>query len=344
MPGFIWFVIVFGMVVFAHELGHFVVAKLAGVTVTEFGFGYPPRLVRLFRWRETEITLNLLPLGGFVRMAEDDPSAPGSLASKGRATRALVLSAGALMNIVLAVALYSTTYMVGTPVPVEGEGAGVYLVGENSPAEQAGLRPGDTIVAIAGERVRDAEQAKALIEANLGRETALVLRRDGVELPAVTLVPRANPPPNEGAVGVVIDLPLETRSFPIWQAVPKGVRAVRNVIVGLFRTVGEAIRGAIAFEVSGPIGIYRATVEVAQTGIVRLLEFTAFLSTNLFLMNLLPLPALDGGRLVFVLLEWVRGGKRVPPEKEGLVHAIGMMLLIALMVVVTIFDYRRYFG
>ena len=170
-------------------------------------------------------------------------------------------------------------------MPVEGEGAGVYLVGENSPAEQAGLRPGDTIVAIAGERVRDAEQAKALIEANLGRETALVLRRDGVELPAVTLVPRANPPPNEGAVGVVIDLPLETRSFPIWQAVPKGVQAVRNVIVGLFRTVGEAIRGAIAFEVSGP-SVYRATVEVAVVSaparVHRLLEH------NLFLMNLFP--------------------------------------------------------
>ncbi len=344
MPGLIWFLLVFGLVVFAHELGHLVAAKLAGVTVTEFGFGYPPRLVRLFRWRETEVTLNLLPLGGFVRMAEDDPSAPGSLANKRRLTRAAVLAAGALMNIVLAVALYSITYMVGTPVPVEGAGAGVYMVGENSPAQQAGLLPGDTIVEIAGERVRDAEQAKALIEAHLGRELTLIVRRDGSELPPLSLVPRANPPPNEGAVGVVIDLPLETRSFPVWQAVPKGARAVRNVIVGLFRTIGEAIRGTIAFEVSGPIGIYRATVEVAHTGILRLLEFTAFLSTNLFLMNLLPLPALDGGRLVFVLLEWLRGGKRVPPEKEGLVHAIGMMLLIALMLVVTVFDYQRYFG
>ena len=106
----------------------------------------------------------------------------------------------------------------------------------------------------------------------------------------------------------------------------------------------EAIRGTMAFEVSGPIGIYRTTVEAAKTGLARLLDFTAFLSINLFVLNLLPLPALDGGRLVFIFLEWVRGGKRVPPEKEGAVHAVGMLLLIAFMVVVTVFDYRRYFG
>jgi regulator of sigma E protease len=344
MTGLLSFVVVFGLVVFAHELGHFVAAKLTGVAVQEFGFGYPPRLLRLFRWRETDVTLNLLPLGGFVRMAEDDPTVPGSLARKGRLARAFVLSAGALMNVVLAVVLYSITFMAGTLTPVEGAGAGIYLVGENSPAQQAGLLPGDTMVEIEGVTVRDAEEAKALIQQHLGQEMTLVVRRDGALLPPLTLTPRVNPPPNEGAVGVVIDLPLEVRAYPVWEAVPKGAVAVTNNVVGLVRAVREAIRGAIPFEVSGPIGIYRATVEVARTGWVRLFEFTAFLSTNLFLLNLLPLPALDGGRLVFVLLEWVRGGKRVAPEKEGFVHAVGMMLLIALMVVVTVFDYRRYFG
>lgn len=344
MTGLLSFVAVFGLVVFAHELGHFVAARLTGVAVQEFGFGYPPRLLRLFRWRETDFTLNLLPLGGFVRMAEDDPTVPGSLARKGRLTRAFVLSAGALMNVVLAVVLYSITFMAGTLTPVEGTGAGIYLVGENSPAQQAGLLPGDTMVEIEGVTVRDAEEAKALIQQHLGQEITLVVRRDGALLPPLTLTPRINPPPNEGAVGVVIDLPLEVRAYPVWEAVPKGVVAVTNNVVGLVRAVREAIRGAIPFEVSGPIGIYRATVEVSRTGWVRLFEFTAFLSTNLFLLNLLPLPALDGGRLVFVLLEWVRGGRRVAPEKEGFVHAVGMMLLIALMVVVTVLDYRRYFG
>lgn len=344
MTGFLSFVLVFGMVVLAHELGHFVAAKLLGVAVQEFGFGYPPRLVRLFRWHETDVTINLLPLGGFVRMAEDDPSAPGSLASKSRSVRAVVLSAGAVMNVVLAVVLYTITYMVGTPMPVEGRGAGVYAVTQGSPAEQAGLLPGDTILEIAGQPVEDAQQAKELIDANLGQEIGFVVRRSGERLEQITLTPRANPPPNDGAVGIAIDLPLEEQSFPFWRAVPMGVSTVGANIASLFEVIRQAIRGLTPFQVSGPIGIYQATVQVARSGFVRLLEFTAFLSTNLFLLNLLPLPALDGGRLVFVVLEWLRGGRRVPPEKEGLVHAIGMMLLIGLMIVVTVVDYRRYFG
>lgn len=344
MPGLLTFLIVFGLIVFTHELGHFIAAKLSGVTVTEFGFGYPPRLLRLFRWRETEITLNLLPLGGFVRMAEDDPTMPGSLASKKRSTRAIVLSAGALMNAVLAIVLYSATYMIGTPVPVEGAGAGIYYIGDNSPAQEAGLQVGDTIIEIDGVPVQDAAQAKELIAQHLGVETTLVVRRNGVTLPPITLVPRANPPPNEGAVGVVIDLPLEVRSYPLWQAVPKGMQATIGTIVSLYQTVRMAIRGLIPFEVSGPIGIYQATAQVARSGLVQVIEFTAFLSINLFIVNLLPLPALDGGRLMFVVLEWLRGGKRIPPEKEGLVHALGMLVLIMLMVIVSVFDYRRYFG
>ena len=164
MPGLLSFVFVFGLVVLAHELGHFIAAKLSRVSVTEFGLGFPPRVVRLFRWRETEVTLNLLPLGGFVKMAEDDPTVPGSLASKKRGTRALVLAAGAIMNVVLAVVLYSITYMVGTPMPVEGPGAGIYYVGDNSPAQQAGLRTGDTIIEMAGQTIVDASQAKAIIQ------------------------------------------------------------------------------------------------------------------------------------------------------------------------------------
>jgi regulator of sigma E protease len=160
----------------------------------------------------------------------------------------------------------------------------------------------------------------------------------------ITVTPRADPPENEGALGVALDMPLEERSYPVWEAVPLGVRATYNSVRALFLGIQAAVRGQMPFQVTGPIGIYQTTVEIAQTGIERLLEFTAFLSLNLFLVNLLPLPALDGGRLIFVLLEWLRGGKRVPPEKEGVVHAIGMVLLIALMVVVTFADYLRYFG
>ena len=223
MDGFITFIIVFSVLIFVHEFGHFITAKLSGVTVEEFGFGYPPRLARLGSWQGTDITINVLPLGGFVRMSEDDPSKEGSLARKGRGTRALVYGAGALMNLLLAVVLYSTTFMIGALMPVEEPGAGIYTVSAASPAELAGIRPGDNIVSIAGQTVDSPDTAAALIKANLGKEIEIVLRRDGQELAPIYLTPRVDAPANQGAVGIGLDLPLEYQSYPVWRAVPHGV-------------------------------------------------------------------------------------------------------------------------
>jgi len=343
MVGFVSFIIVFGLLIFVHELGHFMAAKLFGVRVEEFGFGYPPRLLKLGQWRETEITLNALPLGGFVRMWETDTSVPESLANKPRGVRALVYTAGSLMNIALAAVLFSVTFMAGTLVPTEGPGAGIYYVSPNSPADEAGLRPGDTILRINAEEIADAQEAVGIIRSNLGQPIEITVRRGDRPLPPITLTPRADPPPEEGAVGVALDLPLVRQSFPVWRAVPMGLRATVNSVLGIFYGIRAAIRGQVPLEVSGPIGIYQTTAEVAKTGWERLMEFTGFLSVNLFLVNLLPLPALDGGRLIFILLEWVRRGKRVPPEKEGLVHALGMVALLAVMAFVTYLDFQRYF-
>jgi regulator of sigma E protease len=344
MSGFLSFIIVFSLMIFVHELGHFLAAKLSKVRVHEFGFGYPPRLLRLFTWQGTEVTLNALPFGGFVRMAEDDPSEEGSLARKGRATRALVYVAGATMNLLLAVALYGATFAMGALTPVQGPGAGIYVVAPGSPAEQVGLLPGDTIVSIDGQAVIAVDDAVSLIAMRAGRPLELVVRREGQALPPINVTPRLNPPEGEGALGVALDLPLERISYPVWQAAPLGVRAAWNTLRGMWYTIQGALRKETFFAVTGPIGIYRETVKVAQSGLVRLTEFTAFLSLNLFLINLLPLPALDGGRIIFVLLEWLRGGRRIPPEKEGAVHAVGMVLLIGLMLVVAVIDYQRYFG
>lgn len=346
MIGFLSFVIVFSLLVFVHEFGHFITAKLAGVRVEEFGFGYPPRLVDLGTWQGTRITLNALPVGGFVRMNEDDPTAEGSLARKSRAVRAIVLAAGALMNLLLAIILYSSSFMLGALTPVEAPGAGIYYVAPQSPAEAAGLRPGDTILEIDGEKIQDVDEAVEIISENVGQSITLVVRREGNVLSPVRVTPRQDPPPNEGALGVALDLPLVRERYPVWEAVPKGFVAVYNTIRTVFYTIRAAIRQdlPVPLQVTGPIGIYRETVEVAKTGLERLIEFTGFLSLNLFLINLLPLPALDGGRLLFVVLEWLRGGKKVPPEKEALVHAIGMAVLLAFMLVITYFDYQRYFG
>ncbi len=344
MTGLVSFVLVFGLVVFVHELGHLLVAKAFGVRVDEFGFGYPPRLASLGQIGGTEITLNLLPVGGFVRMHEDDPSVPGGIASRSRKVRAAVFAAGAVMNLLLAALLYGVTYMRGALEPVEAPGAGIYSVSADSPAEEAGLRPGDNIITIDGEAVGAVEEAVGRISDAAGRPMELGIERDGTALQPITVTPREDPPPGEGALGVTVDLPLARVSYPVWRAIPLGFRATYYTVRGIFWGIRQAVMQRLPLEVTGPIGIYRMTTEVAETGLTRLLEFTAFLSVNLFLLNLLPLPALDGGRLVFVLLEWLRGGRRIPPEKEGLVHAIGMVLILGMMVVVTVFDYIRYFG
>ncbi len=344
MVGFASFVVLFSVLVFVHEFGHFIVAKLSGVRVEEFGFGYPPRLLKLGQWRETTISLNLLPVGGFVRMSEDDPTVEGSLASKSRTARALVHVAGALMNIILAAVLLGVTCVIGTLVPVEGPGAGIYYVAPESPAEMAGLQPGDTIVILNGQTVEDVTQAVEVIRANVGQQLEIVVRRNGRLLPPVFAAPRVDPPENQGALGVSLDLPLSKKSYPIWEAIPMGVRGTFNMIRGIFYGIQAAIRKEIPFEVTGVIGMYSMTTQVAKTGLVRLLEFAAFLSVNFFLFNLLPLPALDGGHLIFVILEWARGGRKVPPEKEGMVHAVGMVVLLCLMAVVSVLDYVRYFG
>lgn len=342
--GFLAFVIVFSLLIFVHEFGHFIVAKSAGVQVSEFGFGYPPRLLTLGTWRGTRISLNALPIGGFVHMAEDDPTVPGSLALKSRSVRALVYVAGALMNVLLAVVLYSITYTIGGLEPVDGPGVGIYEVAISSPAEQAGLLPGDTIISIDGQAITSAEQAGDLIQAAAGQTVVLTVRRDGELLPDISLIPRVNPPQGEGAMGVGLGPPLARVAYPVWRAIPKGIVATYNTVLNIYYSIQTMIQRQLPFQVTGVVGIYEMTRTVAKTGITQLLDWTAFLSINLFLVNLLPLPPLDGGRLVFVLLEWLRGGRKIAPEKEGLVHAVGMALLLVLFVVIAVADVMRYYG
>jgi regulator of sigma E protease len=344
MTGFVSFVVIFSLLIFVHELGHLLAAKATGVYVEEFGFGYPPRLARLGEWRGTTISLNWLPFGGFVRMHEDEPNVAGGLASKSRKVRALVFTAGSLMNLLLAIVLFTTLFLVGALTPVDKPGAGVYFVAPGSPAQTAGITPGDTIVSVGGEPVDDVEEAVALIQASLGQPLTLQISRNGKLLEPMTVTPRANPPENEGALGVALDLPLERQSYAVVEAIPMGLQTTARTVQGIYLSLRSAIVGETELELSGPIGIYQHTAQAARSGIEQLLELTAMLSVNLFMLNLLPLPALDGGRLIFVLLEWIRGGRRIPAEKEGFVHLVGMMLLIGIMVIVTYADIRRLVG
>lgn len=333
----------FSVVVFFHELGHFGVAKLSGVRVEEFGFGYPPRLLRIAKRGDTEYTVNAIPIGGFVRVAGDDkPDDPRSLARKSAWVRGAFLAAGPLMNVVLAVALFGASYMMGVLQPTVGPGVGIYDVAAGSPAEGAGIRLGDVVLAVNDEPVNTPEALQQAVNAHLDREIALRVLREGVELPQpVRLVPRSERPPDQGAMGVRTGPPLARVAYPFGQAIVLGAERALGTVVMMVAGLAEMVRGQAPVDLAGPIGIAQATGEVIKTGFVQVVEWIAFLSVNLFIINLLPIPALDGGRLVFVGLELVRGGRRVDPQKEGLVHLVGIVVLLGLFLVVSYFDVLR---
>ncbi|MBT9163776.1 MAG: Regulator of sigma-W protease RasP [Chloroflexi bacterium] len=336
------FFIILGFLIFIHELGHLVTAKMRGVKVLEFGLGFPPRIIG-FRRGETEYSLNAIPLGGFCKMlGEEDPSEPRSLASKGAGTRLLVLSAGSLMMLLFPFILFPVIYMVPRDVVVGGEGVQVTEVVVDSPAHAAGVKPGDEILSIDGEEVRNIEVLREIVAARLGSEIDMVVERDLEEI-VLRMIPREDPPPGQGPLGVRIGPITERRSHPPWEAIYLGARHSAGMVIMLGEGIAAAIAGEIPFAPVGIIGIGQATTAVARAGILNLLAWAAFLSINLGIFNLLPIPALDGGRIAFVLLELLRRGKRVSPRVENMVHGVGFALLLALIVIISYHDILRIF-
>lgn len=339
------FLAVFSLLVFAHELGHFLVAKWRGVKVEEFGFGYPPRLFTIMEIGGTELTVNIIPFGGFVRFpGENDPTVPDGLASQGWRVRGGVFIAGAVMNMVLAALLFGATALIGEPVPITG--VEITEVASGSPAEAAGMKTGDLILELDGLEVTDSLALQRYTYERVGQEVSLLLEREGERL-EVTLTPRLQPPAGEGPMGIAMHtvvLGTKLVRYEAWRAIPIGVSRTFRALGVIVLSVIYMVRGLVSPEVAGPIGIAQATGQVAQMGLPFLLQFTAFLSVNLALINLLPFPGLDGGRLAFVLLEALRGGRKVDPEKEGLVHLVGMFVLIGLVLVISYFDILRVSG
>jgi regulator of sigma E protease len=342
------FVVVLSFLVFIHELGHFLAAKRAGIRIEEFGFGYPPRLAKLGRWGEVEITLNAIPFGGFVRMAgEEDPAIERSFASKSRPVRLAVLVSGAAMNLLLAFWLFSLTFLLGVPVPVEFERVSVLSVSAGSPAEAAGLRMGDLILAVDDTPVLGTDSLVELTSGRLGEEILLEVRR-GTESLSVPIVPREESPEGEGPMGVVIQpyaSKMEIQTYSLWKALWMGLReTVSTVGLTLFIPI-LVLRGLIPAEAVrpvGPVGVAQMTSAAAQQVVATgwwypLLQLTAVVSAGLFLANLLPIPGLDGGRIFFIIVEAIRG-RRISPEREGAVHLVGMALLVLAMLIVTYQD------
>jgi len=333
---------ILAVLILAHELGHFATAKAFGIKVEEFGLGFPPRLFGIQRG-ETLYSFNAVPLGGFTKMAgEEDPDVPRSLASKSVGTKVIVLSAGSIMNFLLPLLLFAIAFMV--PHNVLSGDVAVADIAPDSPAAAAGIEIGDIILSLNDEPVRSISDLHIYTHLNLGKEVNLALRHSDETVEEVRLIPRWKPPPEEGAMGVTVSMPDPTitrQSYPFWEAIPMGVSECIDTFVLFKNEILKWFIGATPVQLTGPVGIAQLTGEVARAGLSPLLLFAGFISINLGIINILPLPALDGGRIVFVLLGWVRRGKRISAKTEGLVHAIGFALLIAAMIAITYQDIIR---
>ncbi len=336
---------VLAVIIIAHELGHFITAKASGVEVKEFGVGLPPRLFSVKRG-ETIYSLNAIPLGGFTKMSgEEDPGAPRSLAGKSFGIRLLVLSAGSLMNFLLPLILFAIAFMVPHNMVI-GDVL-VEDVASGSPAALAGIEPGDRIVSINGKPLENSSDLQRYIQISLGREIVVRVEHGDLTVEDVNMVPRWRPPEGQGAVGIVISMPEATvvrRSEPFWRVPSLAVSACVETMALFKNGILSMLAGTTSLKLTGPVGIAQMTGEAAKVGISPLLEFAAFLSLNIGLINLFPLPALDGGRIGFLLLEKVRRGRRVSPKTEGKVHLIGFLLLMGVFAAVTYSDILRIVG
>jgi regulator of sigma E protease len=364
LTGLLVFVILIGPLMFIHELGHFVLAKLAGIRVEEFGLGFPPRAVRLFKHGETEYTLNWLPLGAFVRMTgEENPEDPRSFAAQPKRWRLAVLAAGPLMNLLGGFVILTLAYLFFAMQPTEFRYR-VNQVMAGSPAERIGLRSGDVILAVNGadmtQRIDPASRARPEISAlrqqtrqSIGKPIEIVvLRSDGKGAPArrVTLTGWLPADANsEAPLGVSLILEV-TKSERAIYTLPEALLAagedIGSGILLILQLPAMLINQTISPEQLRPVSVVGITtigvelIDVSVTeseGLMPFLRFAAVVSIAVALTNLLPLPALDGGRILFILVEALRG-RRIDPRREQWIHAAGFAFLIGLSILVMVMD------
>jgi regulator of sigma E protease len=336
-------ILVLSVLILAHELGHFIMAKATHCWVEEFGIGFPPRL-----WGkkigDTIYSINWIPFGGFNKISgEIDPQAPRALAARKYWVRLLVLSGGILMNLLLPFVLMAIAYMVPHDV-VQGQVV-VQEVAPNSPAAVAGIQVGDTILTVNGVPADNYGTLSREVQLNLGAEISLEVQHTDTSVETVYLVPRWKPPEGEGAIGIAsntTNYTIVSESLPFWRAIPEGATSVWDALVLYKNGIIEMFMGVVPFTPSGPVGIIQVTGEVAQAGVSPVLELTAFISIAIAVTQLIPFPALDGSHLLFVIIEWLRGGKRVSPRVQTIVHSTGFIVLLVIMLLITWQDIARW--
>ncbi|MFH1404647.1 MAG: RIP metalloprotease RseP [Patescibacteria group bacterium] len=354
------FILILAILVLAHEAGHFFTARKMGMKVEEFGFGFPPKAKIWKRKSGLAISLNWLPLGGFVKIKGEDGSHfhdHDSFAHKKAWQRFIVLVAGVAMNFVLAAVLLSFGFMVGLPsaideytpsyAKVRDQSLQVMSVVKDSPASRAGLEMGDKVVSI-NEKVFDNEEdIREYISVNADQGVIFKWEKPSGEQVDSVLVAEDITSIDLHGVGVGI-VSTGIVSLPVHYAIVHGVTATGVFTYEILRAFGGIFKSLFAgqgagAELSGPVGIAVMTGKVAEMGFSYLLQFTAMLSINLAILNILPFPALDGGRILFLVIEKLRR-KTVDQRTEAIVHNIGFMILMLLVVIVTLHDVIKFGG
>lgn len=373
------FIIILLVLVLVHEAGHFFTAKSFGIRVDEFGFGFPPKL---FSWKkgETEYSLNALPFGGFVKIYGEDMDEADlvevgfldkketpqkvdfsrSLVSKPKWQQALVMFAGIFSNFLLAWVLLSFGFMSGLPTSVGSQPTGstlenvhlvVVSVSAKSPAELSGLKSGDKIISIKSgtDSVPDInpDTLKSFIVAHPEKEIDIgYTRGKDANIFTAQITPKVDPTSGKSMIGIAMDQ-IGTAKLPVFQAFWEGMKldwfVTKGTVVGLYTLIAQSFHGkANLSDVTGPVGMVGIVGDAYKFGFAYLLSFAALISVNLAIINLIPFPALDGGRLLFLLIEKIKGS-RINPKFANTANMIGFAILIILMLLVTYHDVVKLF-
>lgn len=375
---FILGLVLFICLVLVHEWGHYIMARRGKVDVEEFGLGFPPRAKILTERKGTVFTLNWLPLGGFVKLKgeHDIDTEPGTFGAADTPTKIKIMLAGVFMNLVAAFVLFTLVALIGMPKLIDNqttvasdtkviqrpENEGVILVSqvvENSPAAQAGLQEDDQIVRVAGRDITTPEQISEMTSANAGKEVAITVDRDGEEFTYNVRLNDTSPYLGIGSYSAQTGLEIRRST---WSAPIVAVGVMRDFTVATMKGIGNALAGLgsiiagfvtnnpearqagqseASSQVAGPVGIFAVLYEISKQGIGLVLFIIAIISLTLAIMNALPIPALDGGRL-FVTLLFRALKKPLKPEVEERIHGTGFAVLMLLFVLITIVDVRRF--
>lgn len=342
------FVLALSILVLVHELGHFFAAKITGVKVEEFGLGLPPKIFSK-KWLGTVWSLNWLPIGGFCKLYGEDGDGKGKDAfnNKNPWKKGLIVLGGVLMNLVLAIVIFSTVYTI-LGIPVTSEKVKIIEVAGNSPAEKAGLKVGDWVEAVDGVNVKSPEQLTAEVAKYKGKKVEIKVQSlNSKQENIIEVEVRTNPPAGEGSMGVAISNTemQKVKWYQFYKGIGAGFKEAyfwgKIIATGVGQMVWGLVTGHVPKDVSGPIGIFEATSSIKKNqGMLAVIHFFGIVSVNLAIVNILPFPALDGGRIIFVIYEIITR-KKANQKFEVLVNNIGMIVLLTLVVVITAGDVLR---